>query len=553
MAAPAAKMPPIWTTGSTEELNTGTWRNDIAVHQKRPAPCHNACPVDGAIPEWIRQLRNEDIHGAWLTLMEHNPIPASIGRVCHRPCESVCNRQQYDGAVAINALEQYVGDFAIRKSWAFPSPTAEKEQKVAIVGGGPAGLSCAFQLRRMGYGVTLFDANPELGGVLRYGVPDFRLPRGVVAAEAARVVAMGVQVVSGRRMCAADLDDLQKDYAAVFIAFGAHNSKHLPQFPKSDPNVVDAIAFLRSVKLGAPMSIGTKVAVIGGGSVAMDCAASAIRLGSSATVVAIEKRGAMPAEEGEIADVLDEGGALIDGAMVKKVQVGSGVFRLGCVKAELDPNAPAGVIVPVEVKGTDFELEADTVILAVGQDPEIDDWQASLRTSRNMVTIDDRYMTSRDGVFAAGDAASAVRFVSTAVGDGKRAAQSIARYLGASQAAGEQASAATVGFADINTFYFPPAEQRERNKLDAAERNSGFNEIRLGYSVEEALAQSDRCFSCGDCTECDNCFYYCPDMAIVKDPASPLHYRVLEQYCKGCGACVTECPRGAMILQEEMK
>lgn len=555
MAASPARMPPIWTTGSTEEMNTGTWRNDIAIHEKRPAPCHNACPVDGAIPEWIRQLRNEDIHGAWLTLMEHNPIPASIGRVCHRPCENVCNRTQYDGAVAINALEQYVGDFAIRKGWTFPSPTMKQEQKVAIVGGGPAGLSCAFQLRRKGYGVTLFDANAELGGVLHYGVPDFRLPRSVVAAEAARIVAMGVQVVAGRRMSAADLDDLQKEYAAVFIAFGAHDPKRLPHFPKSDPGVIDAIDFLRSVKLGTPKTIGSKVVVIGGGSVAMDCAASVIRLGSSATIIAVEKRGAMPAEEGEIQDVIDEGGALIDGAMVKKVQGGSGAFRLGCVKAELDPNAPAGVIIPMEVKGTDFELETATVIVAVGQDPEIADWQASIGTSRNMVTIDDRYMTSRDGVFAAGDAASSVRFVSTAVGDGKRAAQSIARYLGAGRAGGDLPSAAAseVSFADINTFYFPPAEQKERDKLDAAERNSGFSEIRLGYSVDQALAQSDRCFSCGDCTECDNCFYYCPDMAIVKDPAAPLHYRVLGQYCKGCGSCVTECPRGAMIMREELK
>ena len=488
-------MPSIWTTGWTEDLNTGTWRNEIAVHQKRPAPCHGACPLDGEIPQWIQMVRNEDIHGAWLALMQHNPIPAAIGRTCHRPCETACNRQEYDGAVSINALEQYVGDMAIRKGWTFPSPPLKLEQKVAIVGGGPAGLSCAFQLRRRGFQVTIFDANPELGGVLRYGVPEFRLPRSVVAAETARIVDLGVQVVAGRRMCAADLGELQKEYAAVFIALGAHDPKRLPQFPRADPGVIDAIDFLRSIKLGAPRRIGSKVVVIGGGSVAMDCAASAIRLGSAATVIAVERRGAMPAEEGEIQDVLDEGGLLIDGAMVKTVKSvagASGGFKLGCVKAVLDPGAPPGVIIPLEVKGTDFALDAETLILAVGQDPELAGWEASIRTSRNMVSIDERYMTSRAGVFAAGDVASSVRFVSTAVGDGKRAAQSIARYLGQGETGQDEPAARAVSFSDINTFYFPPAERGERSKLDPRKRSAGFSEIRTGYAVEHALSQSDR-------------------------------------------------------------
>ena len=393
--------------------------------------------------------------------------------------------------------------------------------------------------------------------MLRYGVPEFRLPGSVVAAETARIADLGVEVVPGRRISAADLDELQKEYSAIFIAFGAHIPKHLPQFRKGGPGVIDAIDFLRSVKLGAPKAIGSKVVVIGGGSVAMDCAASAIRLGSAATIIAVEGREAMPAEEGEIQDVVDEGGLLIDGAMVKGVKTVEGAssgYRLRCVKARLDPAAPAGVIVPLEVKGTDFELDAKTVILAVGQDPELADWESGLRTSRNMVSIDERYMTSRAGVFAAGDVANSVRFVSTAVGDGKRAALSIARYLEARIGNGEAATrAAEVSFSDINTFYFPPAQRSERNKLDARRRSAGFSEIRLGLAVEQALAQSERCFSCGSCTECDNCFYFCPDMAIVKDPSSPLHYRVLDQYCKGCCSCLAECPRGAMSLREETK
>lgn len=555
MANSTMRVPAIWTTGWTDELNTGTWRNDIAVHQKRPAPCHGACPLGGEIPEWIQQVCDDDVQGAWLTLIENNPIPAAIGRTCHRPCEGACNRREYDGAVSINALEQYVGDVAIQQGWTLPSPALDLKRKVAVVGGGPAGLSCAYQLRRKGFQVTLYDANPELGGVLRYGVPEFRLPKTVVDAETRRIIELGIQVVSERKISARDLDALEKEYAAVFVAFGAPNPKRLPQFPKADARVIDAIDFLRSVKLGAPMALGKTVVVIGGGSVAMDVAGSALRLKSTIKIVALESRDAMPAEDDEIQDVLDEGAVLIDGAMVKSVESAASAFKLHCARANLDPNAPAGVIRPVEIKNTGFELDADTLILAVGQDPELADWEASIRTRNNMVTIDERYMTSRAGVFAAGDVANAERFVSTAVGDGKRAAQCIASYLGhaESESVASEARVSEVSFADINTFYFPTAPRCERSKSDELIRRADFREIRLGFSTEQAQPQAQRCFSCGNCIECDNCVYFCPDMAVEKDASSPLHYRVLERYCKGCGCCVEECPRGAMLMQEETK
>ena len=550
MAAPAA-VPPIWTTGCTDSLKTGTWRNEVAVHQKSPAPCHNACPVEGEIPVWIQELRNGDPHAAFLTLAEHNPIPAAIGRTCHRPCENKCNRTQYDGSVAINALEQYVGDLAIKEGWALPGPKTELKPAVAIVGGGPAGLSCAYQLRRKGYQVTIYDANPELGGVLRYGVPEFRLPARIVAAEAARVVALGVKVVPNRRLRADDLDRLLSEYSAVFLALGAHKPKRLPQFPTDNSQVIDAIDFLRGAKLGQPAKLGKKVVVIGGGSVAMDAAASAIRLGSSATIVAVESRAVMPAEAEEVQDVMEEGGALLDAAMVKRVESGSAGFKLLCAKCNLDQTA-SGAIVPREVKGTDFDLHADTIILAVGQDPDLEDWQARLTTARGMLTTNHSYMTSLSGVFAAGDVANSVRFVSTAIGDGERAARAIAHYLGEAEPRPSTPPEA-VGFDKLNMFYFPNAERVERAKLEADRRKASFGEMRQVYAEAQANEQAERCFSCGECTQCDNCFYFCPDMAILRDADTPLHYRVLDDYCKGCGSCVTECPRGAMVLVEETK
>ena len=555
MTGTVKRVPSIWTTGSTEILNTGTWRSAIAVHEKRPAPCFGACPVDGEIPVWVQQVRSEKFREAWQTLVENNPIPAAIGRTCHRPCEGACNRIEYDGAVSINALEQYVGDMAIREGWAFDAPEVELEPKVAVVGGGPAGLSCAYQLRRKGFQVSLFDANPELGGVLRYGVPEYRLPKQMVAAETRRIVDLGIEVITGRKLTGADLGELEKDFSAIFIAFGAHDAKRLPQFPKNDSRVLDGIAFLRSIRLDAPLKLGRRVVVIGGGSVAMDVAGSALRLGQQVQILALEGRAVMPAPEDEIEDVIEEGALLNDGAMVKTIEDVSGAFLLHCIKVELDPDAPAGVIRPIEIAGTEFTLEADTVILAVGQDPELADWDDRIQVAKGMIDVDAEYRTSRPGIFAAGDVASAERFVATAIGDGKRAANSIAHYLGQPIVAEQGAAdgAKEVNFEDINTFYFPPQLPGERDKVAVEVRKAGFAEIRLGLEDEQALAQAKRCFSCGSCVECDNCAIFCPDMAIQKDPTALLHYKVLEQYCKGCGCCLEECPRGAMGVKEETK
>lgn len=559
MGRPENRVPSIWTTGWTDVLRTGTWRNAVAVHQKRPAPCHGACPLGGEIPVWVQQLRNDDIQGAWLTLVEHNPIPASIGRTCHHPCESGCNRKDYDQPVSINALEQYVGDLAIKNNWRLPPPRVRLDQRVAVIGGGPAGLSCAYQLRRKGFQVTIYDANPELGGVLRYGVPEYRLPKKVVAAEVNRIIDLGIEVVSGRKVTAADLEDLERQYAAVFIAFGAHHPKRLPQFPKADARVIDALAFLKSVRLGAPLILGQKVLVIGGGSVAMDVAGSALRQGRDVKVLALETRAVMLAPEEEINDALDEGVVLIDGAMAKRVEETGTTLTLHCVRVELDPEAPAGVIRPLELSGTDFALEADSVILAVGQDPELADWEARVTIDSSMVVVDETFMTSRAGIFAAGDVASSERFVSTAVGDGKQAANHIAHYLGRQAPAAKEAADAAlpepkeVAIADINIFYFESRAKGERGKTDPQARKADFREIRLGFDLEQAQAQTERCFSCGHCVECDNCFYFCPDMAVVKDESSPTHYQVLDQYCKGCGCCLEECPRGAMGVKEEIK
>ena len=294
-------------------------------------------------------------------------------------------------------------------------------------------------------------------------------------------------------------------------------------------------------------------------SVAMDVAGSALRQGRDVKVLALETRAVMPAPEEEINDALDEGVVLIDGAMAKRVEETGTTLTLHCVRVELDPEAPAGVIRPLELSGTDFALEANSVILAVGQDPELADWEARVTIDSSMVVVDETFMTSRAGIFAAGDVASSERFVSTAVGDGKQAANHIAHYLGRQAPTAKEAADAAlpepkeVAIADINIFYFESRAKGERGKTDPQARKADFREIRLGFDLEQAQAQTERCFSCGHCVECDNCFYFCPDMAVVKDESSPTHYQVLDQYCKGCGCCLEECPRGAMGVKEEIK
>jgi NADPH-dependent glutamate synthase beta subunit-like oxidoreductase len=306
------------------------------------------------------------------------------------------------------------------------------------------------------------------------------------------------------------------------------------------------------------MALGPRVVVIGGGRVAMDVAGSALRLGSRSTLVALEQRDAMPAPAEALQEVLDEGALLIDGTMVTHVDQGSDAITLQCVRVELAPDAPAGIVRPTELTGTDFAITADTVILAIGQDPELADWASPLRVSNAAVEVDGEFRTSRPGVFAAGDAAGSQRFVATAVGDGMRAAESVARYLDLPRTLGDDAAsgaseAREVSFSDINTFYFPRIAREERGTVDAEVRKVDFREIRLRYSAGQAQTEAERCFSCGACVECDNCFVFCPDMAIVRESSSALHYRVLDQYCKGCGCCLEECPCGAMSTREETK
>jgi NADPH-dependent glutamate synthase beta subunit-like oxidoreductase len=542
--------PPIWTTGTTESLKTGTWRAALPVYREQPSPCHLACPVNGRIAQWMQQALAQDWHGAWLTLTENNPFPAIVGRVCHHPCESACNRGLYDEALSICALERYVGDRALAEGWRHePAPVARKE-RIAVVGGGPSGLSAAYQLRHRGYAVTIFEARPELGGLLRDGIPPYRLPRAVLDGEIARLLDLGIEVRTGVTLSsAAEFERLRAEFDALYLAMGARRQKQLAQLDYAAPWVMDSAAYLAQANAGAPPALGARLVVIGGGSAAIDVARSARRAGCEVSLLALEREAHMPAQREEVLQAKEEGIRLVDGALLRSAFRTAEGVELDCIRAQFEPGSRPGEFRVTPIAGTEFDLTADAVVPAIGQDPELAAVQSFARAEGALLWTDAAGATSTDGVFAGGDLSSTARFVTQAIGMGRRAALEIDRRLQALDMA-RAGNGPALPLASINTYYYPHAERAAIPRLESPGRIGGNAEVQLGLEMEQALAEAARCFSCGSCISCDNCYYYCPDMAIRRVAGG---YAVAEDYCKGCGLCVQECPTGSIAMREERK
>ena len=545
-------IPSTWTTGTTEVFKTGTWRAALPQHIHAPSPCHAACPVNGDIAEWIGRARARDFRGAWEILIRHNPFPAVAGRICHHPCEAACNRAGFDESLAICRLERYVGDKAIAEGWAFAPIKTLREERIAVVGGGPSGLSAAFHLRRRGYAVALFESRSELGGLMRYGIPSYRLARSVLDSEIARIVALGIDVRCGESMeTLEDLARLRAGFDAVYLAIGARRQKRLPRLDYTRPWVMDGADYLARTNAGATPALGKRVVVIGGGSAAVDVARSARRAGHEVTMLALESMSQMPAQREEIAEALEEGVSLDDGAMLTDVSdAGSAGLSLKCVRVRFEGGASPGQFTVSPIADSEFSLEADAIVPSIGQDPDLAPLSSALETDGALLKADQRQATSIERVYAGGDVASIARFVTEAIGMGKRAAREIDRLLCGSTGEPVINGEPVVGLAAINTFYFPEQARAVEQRLPAARRLASDNEVQIGFDLDQALAETERCFSCGTCIECDNCVHYCPDLAVKREAGG---YVVLTDYCKGCGLCVKECPTGSMKMVEEAR
>jgi len=546
-----------WTTRTTEGIRTGTWRAALPRHIQAPSPCHAACPVHGDIAEWIGQARAGDLRGAWRTLSRHNPFPATIGRVCHHPCERACNRAEHDEALSICRLERWVGDTALAHGWAYEPPARARSERVAVVGGGPSGLSAAYHLRRRGYAVTVFEAQAGLGGVMRDGIPAYRLARTVLEGEIDRLVALGIEVRCGVRFDdTAALEALRTSFDAVYLAIGARRRKRLRILDYAQPWVMDGAQFLERASRGAAPALGRRVAVIGGGSAAMDVARSARRAGHDVTVLALERRDTMPAQAEEIVEALEEGIVLVDGAMLLDATPGADGLHLRAVQVRAERGADGDpVVTPVPDSG--FALAADAIVTAIGQDPELAVFGPQYAFERGLLRTDASGATGVPRAWAGGDVASGARFVSEAIGMGERAAVDIDRTLRAAAGeavepphAGRGAAWPAVTLAAINLHEHPKRPRAASRRRDAAERLAGDAEVQLALGDGEARHEAARCFSCGTCTHCDNCITYCPDLAVRHAGGG---YEVLGDYCKGCGVCVSQCPTGSMTMVEELR
>jgi len=510
------------------------------VRQQRPVyvdllpPCNAGCPAGENIQAWLAHAEAGDHERAWRQLVIDNPMPAIHGRVCYHPCESVCNRASLDSAVSIHSVERFLGDLALERGWAFDPPPARSGKRVLVIGAGPSGLSAAYHLARLGHEVEIRDAGERPGGMMRYGIPAYRMPRDVLDGELDRIAALGVRITGGHRV--EDLDAERRDggFDAVFVAVGAHLSKRVDIPAKDAGRIVDAVSFLRSVASGERPVIGRRVAVYGGGNTAMDAARVARRLGANdATIVYRRTRAQMPAHEEEAEEAEREG---VQINWLRTITAFDGP-ELTVEAMELDDS---GFPQPT---GRFETLAADTVILALGQDTDTGFLRPvpGVEFGRDgTVQVSATMMTGCPGVFAGGDMVPAERTVTVGVGHGKKAARNIDAWLRATAPA-NQPKHDVVEFADLNLWYFGDAARRQQPEAGPLERVAGFGEVVGGLSEREATYEARRCLSCGNCCECDGCLGACPEDAVIK--LGPGHrYEFDYDRCTGCGACFEQCP-----------
>jgi NADPH-dependent glutamate synthase beta subunit-like oxidoreductase len=508
-------------------------------------PCNAGCPAGENIQAWLAHMQAGRHEDAWRQLTADNPMPAIHGRVCYHPCESACNRTELDSAVSIHGVERFLGDLALERGWRFDPPPVRTGRRVLIVGGGPSGLSAAYHLARAGHEVEIRDLSPEPGGMMRYGIPAYRLPRDVLAGELARIEALGVTITCGHRVEDLAAERADGAFDAVFVAVGAHLSKRVDIPAREAARIVDAVSFLREVASGGHPVIGRRVAVYGGGNTAMDAARVAKRLGAEdALIVYRRTRAQMPAHEEEAQDAEREG---IRINWLHTITAFDGP-ELTVEVMELDPSGKP------QPTGQFETLAADTVILAVGQETDT----GFLRqvpgvefAADGTVLVSPSMMTGCPGVFAGGDMVPTERTVTVGVGHGKKAAQHIDAYLrGAEPVRPDKHQLAT--FDMLHPWYFGDAEQRRQPELDPQERVSDFTEVVGGLTGQQAAYEAGRCLSCGNCFECDGCLGACPEDAVIK-LGEGNRYRFDYDRCTGCGTCHDQCPVHAIEMVPEAK
>lgn len=527
------------------------------ISPQRPAyvpktpPCTGTCPCGTDIRGWLTTIAQAEAYGrtseqaarlAWEKITDRNPFPAVCGRVCPALCEDNCNRKQKDGAVAVNALERFVGDFGLEHNLGLTRLAGEaKPERIAVIGAGPAGLSCAYQLARRGYPVTVFEAFSQPGGMLRYGIPKYRLPREVLDGEIGNILKLGVELkcntAIGREV---SLADIRRDYKAVFVGIGAHSGIRLRIPGEEAAGVFTGTEFLNRVNSGEEVKVGRKLIVVGGGDTAIDSARVSRRLGAEATILYRRSREEMPAIKPEIEGAIEEGVEIqFLAAPVEILQQDGVAVGMRCIRMGLGAPDASGRKRPVPIEGSEFDLEADTIVAAISQEPRADALELAANKGA-WVQAEGAQVSGMEGVFAGGDAVE-LGLVTIAIAQGRFAAEAIDASIQGKPLQKPSAPPA-IGAERIKLDWYKPAERHERGHVAVAERAAD-TEIQLGLSEAEALEEARRCMSCGLCMDCETCWMYCTNNCFVKLPKGE-HYRAKLEVCNGCKKCAEACPCG---------
>jgi NADPH-dependent glutamate synthase beta subunit-like oxidoreductase len=532
---------------SSRERPAVSWRAFRPRYVTSASPCNLDCPAGTDVRRFLALAASGDAAGAWRAILEHNPLPAVCGRVCYHPCEAACNRAGLDDKVAVHVIERAIAAEAARLgvlAEIADTAAAPAGARVAIVGSGPAGLSCAYHLVRSGHRPVIFESASEPGGMLRYGIPAYRLPHDVLAAEIGLLTRLGVEIRTSQAAGAAVSWSELGEYDAVFLGVGNQRPKSAGIPGETLDGVRPAIEFLRDVNAGRHVSVSGRVVVIGGGTTAIDAARVALRKGAKVTIIYRRSRQDMTAHPDEIAHAEAEGVQFAYQASPLRLQGWRGVLTsVHCQRTRPGVPEESGRRAPDAVQGDTFTLSCNDAFIATGEELETEAFEAVVDIVQGRMRADRWGRTAKAAIFAGGEAATGAGTVADAIGSGRRAAVAMhAMFSGVEVAAADPGARVAPG--DLNLFYFGQVPRVHVPMLHKSYATAGFREVAGPLAWSEAVIEAGRCLSCGLCTECGNCEVFCPDAAVSHRPDGG--YAIDESRCKGCGICVAECPRGAM-------
>jgi NADPH-dependent glutamate synthase beta subunit-like oxidoreductase len=551
--------------GTSVNYKTGEWRESRPVFVSRMAPCREACPAGIDIQGFLWEVKHQRFNQAWKIIMEENPLPSICGRVCGHPCEETCNRKEFDEPLAIHALERFVGDYGLENRIKIIAPKTNVRESIAVIGSGPAGLSCAYHLRRLGYGVKVFERSTMPGGMLKWGIPDYRLPRIIVDQEIEKINRMGITIETRISLGKDFLREGLREFKAIFLALGSQKDRKMGIPGENLPEVQSGLDFLRRVKEKGRLHLGQRVTVVGGGNTAIDVLRTARRLGSKSVLLYRRTRSEMPAVTEEVEEALAEGVRiefLTSPISVSKLNGEKGL-RIECVKNCLGDPGTDGRRNPIPITGSNFFIETDNIFTAVGEAVEPDDILDSVEWTEAGIAVDELGRTKAPGIFAGGDVIAGSRSISHAIGSGKKAALAIDAFIRGKEAdkikpfllgkKGSFSMAQTlnppssnhrndqvVRFEDLKDVYFEHRSRKRDLQAMTSDRIKSFDEVNLGITEKMAIEEAERCFRCGECSFCENCYSFCPDGAVSWNNQKEI-FEIDYEFCKGCGICANEC------------